>query len=122
MEPLVSTQCVPLLSVSLRIGHAARKQCVRAALHSNATFSLLAEKLDIMAVNNSVLQALTKRTFGEGASAPNKSRPEMKATADLFETVIGAYYFDHGFEALCAWVEELYTPLIEVVAETYYQQ
>ena len=75
-----------------------------------------------MAVNNSVLQALTKRTFGEGASAPNKSRPEMKATADLFETVIGAYYFDHGFEALCAWVEELYTPLIEVVAETYYQQ
>ena len=91
-------------------------------LHSNATFSLLAEKLDIMAVSSTVLQALTKRTFGEGACAPNKSRPQVKATADLFETVIGAYYFDHGFEALYAWVEEIYTPLIKVVAETFYQQ
>ncbi|RPD82447.1 hypothetical protein L226DRAFT_528611 [Lentinus tigrinus ALCF2SS1-7] len=39
--------------------------CLRAVLHSNATFSSLAEKLDIMAVSNRVLQALTKRTFGE---------------------------------------------------------
>ncbi|KAI0756883.1 ribonuclease III domain-containing protein [Daedaleopsis nitida] len=95
--------------------------CVRAVLHSNATFSLLAEKLDIMAVSNAVLRALTKRTFGEGAFAPGKTKPEVKATADLFETVIGAYYFDRGFEALCAWVEEIYTPLIKVVAETFYQ-
>ena len=73
-----------------------------------------------MAVSSSVLQALTRRTFGEGALAPNKSRPQVKATADLFETVIGAYYLDNGFEALYAWVEEIYTPLIKAVADTFY--
>ena len=97
-------------------------QEARAALHSNATFSRLAEKLDIMAVSNGVLQALTRRTFGQGTLAPNKSRPEVKATADLFETVIGAYYLDYGFEALYHWVEEIYTPLITAVVETFYAQ
>ncbi|RPD55842.1 hypothetical protein L227DRAFT_579327 [Lentinus tigrinus ALCF2SS1-6] len=94
--------------------------CLRAVLHSNATFSSLAEKLDIMAVSNRVLQALTKRTFGEGALAPNKSKPEVKMTADMFETIIGAYYLENGFKALCEWVEEIYSPLIEVVAETFF--
>ena len=85
-------------------------------MHSNATFSALAEKLDIMAVNSTILQALTRRTFGEGKLAPSKTRPQIKATADLFETVVGAYYIDCGFEALCEWVEEIYTPLVEAVA------
>ena len=93
---------------------------MRAVLHSNATFSLLAEKLDIMAVSSAVMARLTKRTFGEGKLAPNKSRPQIKATADLFETVIGAYYLDYGFEALCEWVEEVYTPLVKTVADTFY--
>ncbi|KAI0348540.1 ribonuclease III [Trametopsis cervina] len=87
---------------------------VRAALHSNATFSRLAEKLDILAVSRKVLDALTRRTFGEGSSAPSKSRGQIKATADLFETVIGAYYMEQGFERLCQWVAELYAPLISV--------
>ncbi|KAI0778294.1 hypothetical protein BD413DRAFT_508224 [Trametes elegans] len=94
--------------------------CVRAALHSNATFAMLAEKLDIMAVSSTVLQALTRKTFGEGTAAPAKSRPQIKATADLFETVIGAYYLDHGFEALYQWVKVIYTPLIKAVTNTFY--
>ena len=97
-------------------------QCVRSVLHSNATFSLLAEKLDIMAVSDSVLQGLTGRTFGEGDNAPRKSRPEVKKTADLFETIIGAYHNERGFDALCVWVEELYTPLLKAVAETFYNK
>lgn len=93
---------------------------VRAALHSNATFSHLAEKLDILAVSSSVLRALTIRNFGEAAAAPIlKTKPEIKATADLFETVIGAYYLERGFEALCEWVKEIYRPLIIVAQKTY---
>ncbi|KAJ8495633.1 hypothetical protein ONZ51_g1583 [Trametes cubensis] len=93
--------------------------CVRAALHSNKTFAMLAEKLDIMAVSSTVLKALTRKTFGEGTAAPSKSRPQIKATADLFETVIGAYYLDHGFEALYEWVKEIYTPLINATVHTF---
>ncbi|KAH9898291.1 ribonuclease III domain-containing protein [Cubamyces lactineus] len=94
--------------------------CVRAALHSNKTFAMLAEKLDIMAVSSTVLKALTRKTFGEGTAAPHKSRPQIKATADLFETVIGAYYLDHGFEALYEWVKEIYTPLINAAVHTFH--
>ncbi|KAI0328482.1 ribonuclease III [Cubamyces sp. BRFM 1775] len=93
--------------------------CVRAALHSNKTFAMLAEKLDIMAVSSTVLKALTRKTFGEGAAAPVKSRPQIKATADLFETVIGAYYLDHGFEPLYEWVKEIYEPLINAAVYTF---
>ncbi|KAI0695141.1 ribonuclease III domain-containing protein [Cytidiella melzeri] len=91
----------------------------RAALHSNATFSRLAEKLDILGVSRNVLDALTRRTFGEGSSAPLKTRSEIKATGDLFETVIGAYYLEHGFERLCEWVAELYAPLITTAQKAY---
>ncbi|OCH96060.1 ribonuclease III [Obba rivulosa] len=87
--------------------------CIRGALHSNRTFSRLAEKLDILAVSDSVLKALTLRTFGEGNPARLKNKPETKATADLFETIIAAYYLDRGFEALCEWVNDIYTPLID---------
>ena len=73
-----------------------------------------------MAVSNTIMQALTMRTFGLGRLAPCKSRPAIKATADLFETVIGAYYLECGFEALYAWVEEMYTPLVKVVADTFF--
>ncbi|KAI0361499.1 hypothetical protein OH77DRAFT_433562 [Trametes cingulata] len=96
------------------------RQCIRGALHSNMTFAMLAEKLDIMAVSSTVLSALTRKTFGEGTAAPVKSRPQIKATADLFETVIGAYYLDYGFEALYAWVKEIYTPIIQAAATTFY--
>lgn len=81
---------------------------------------MLAQKLDILAVSDTVLRALTRNTFGESTAAPAKSKSEVKATADLFETVIGAYYLDHGFEALYDWVKEIYDPLIKVTAKTFH--
>ncbi|KAH9858084.1 hypothetical protein C2E23DRAFT_802586 [Lenzites betulinus] len=93
--------------------------CIRSALHSNVTFAMLAEKLDIMGVNEDVLRALTRRTFGEGTSAPMKTKPQVKATADLFEAVIGAYYIEEGFEALYTWVKNLYEPLVKIAADAY---
>ncbi|PCH33729.1 hypothetical protein WOLCODRAFT_135284 [Wolfiporia cocos MD-104 SS10] len=93
---------------------------IRAALHSNMTFSRLAQKLDILGVNEPVMQALTVRTFGEGAAAPVfRTKVEWKPTADFFETVIGAYYMQSGFEALCNWVIDLYRPLIAVAKRAF---
>jgi dsRNA-specific ribonuclease len=97
-------------------------QETRAALHSNATFSRLAEKLDILAVDREVLDALTQRTFGEGSSAPLKTHPQVKATGDLFETCIGAYFLEQGFEQLFEWVAELYAPLIATAKQTYLEK
>ena len=95
-------------------------QCIRAALHSNATFSRLAEKLDILCVNATVLKALTALDFGEGASASqDKTRVRIKATADLFETLVAAYCMEYGFNALCDWVCELYGPLIAASERVY---
>ncbi|KAI0094803.1 hypothetical protein BDY19DRAFT_914696 [Irpex rosettiformis] len=91
----------------------------RAVLHSNATFSRLAEKFDILAVSRKVLDALTVRTFGLGSNAPEKTKGEIKATGDLFETVIGAYYLEHGFECLSQWVGELYAPLIATAKQAF---
>lgn len=95
------------------------EQTTRAVLQANATFSRLSEKFDILAVSKKVLDALTRRTFGEGSKAPEKSPPEMKATGDLFETVIGAYYLERGFESLSEWVGELFAPLIATAREAY---
>lgn len=94
-------------------------QVLRAALHSNATFAKLAEKLDVLAVSSVVLNALTAKTFGEGSSACPKERFEVKRTADLFETVIGSYYLECGFERLYDWVQDLYYPLIEAARKHY---
>ena len=73
------------------------------------------------AVPQRVLDALSRRTFGDGVKVPSKSPQEIKATADLFETVIGAYYLESGFEKLCDWVNELYTPLIFVAREACFK-
>ena len=66
-----------------------------------------------------VLQRLTKRTFGEGILAPTKSKCQVKMTADLFETIVAAYYWDSGFEAVARWVSETYQALIKAAAEEY---
>lgn len=87
-------------------------QELRSALHSNATFSHLAEKLDILGVSEVVLKALTAKTFGEGSLVHPKGRSQIKETADLFETLIGAYYLESGFDCLNKWVAEMYKPLI----------
>lgn len=97
------------------------QKALRAALHSNATFSLLARKVDIMGVSKSVLTALTERTFGDGEAVLRGSKLQVKATADLFETVIGAYYLESGFEALSDWVAEMWKPLIQATRTLFLQ-
>ncbi|THH34057.1 hypothetical protein EUX98_g163 [Antrodiella citrinella] len=92
---------------------------LRSALHSNATFSKLAEKLDVFAVSKVVLNALTAQTFGEGSLVRPKPRLAIKKTADLFEAVIGAYYMERGFEALYEWVNEIYAPLIVIAKKSF---
>ena len=95
---------------------------MRNALHSNVTFSRLAEKLDVLAVSSQVLQALTARTFGDGSLAPHKHVHGIKVTADLFETILGAYYLECGLEALYAWVVDLYRPLLHVGTQAFYDK
>lgn len=94
-------------------------QCLRGALNSNATFSRISEKMEFYCVSSMVLQGLTRRTFGEGTLAPLKSKGQVKLTADLFETIVAAYYWDSGFEALAKWVGETYRPLIRAAADGY---
>lgn len=113
-HPLYSRQmlCVKRIALS-------HPQTLRSALHSNLTFSRLAEKLDILAVSSKVLQALTARTFGQGTKAAYKSWTQVKATADLFETIIGTYFNDAGFEALYHWSSGLYKKLILAGKKAY---
>lgn len=108
-----------LLYPEIPLGTPALYSTLRAALHSNQTFSRLAEKLDILAVSSHVLKVLTAKTFGEGTSAPSKSRGQVKATADLFETIIGTYFNEAGFEALCEWTKSLYKTLILAAKKAY---
>lgn len=44
-----------------------------------------------------------------------------KVAADAFETLIAAYYFEQGFQAVCAWVSEALGPLILVARSAYDQ-
>ena len=82
----------------------------------------MAEKLDILAVPDVVLKYLSRKDFGEGVSAPTvKPYTKVKATADLFETVLGAYYLERGFGALCNWVSDLYRPLISTAEAAFYK-
>lgn len=59
------------------------------------------------------MRALTARTFGEAYNGPlSRDKKAIKITADLFETLIAAYYMECGYECLFSWVEVLYRPLI----------
>ena len=108
-----------MLNLSLR-AHIVT-QCIRSALHSNETFAFLAQKLDILAVSQPVMRALTARTFGEAYKQPlSYNRDIIKITADLFETLIAAYYLERGYEGLLVWVEGLYKPLIFAAADAFY--
>ena len=51
-----------------------------------------------------------------------KSRRQVKATADLFETIIAVYFHEKGFEALCGWVAPLYSRLIRAGKDAYLSQ
>ena len=62
-------------------------------LHSNRTFSHLAHKMRIV-----------------------YSGEDTKNIGDLFETIVGAYYTEKGFEALHAWASPVYAPLIRAAS------
>lgn len=40
------------------------------------------------------------------------SGKESKRVADAFETLVAAFFFDKGFDALCAWVSDALGPLL----------
>ncbi|KIM75417.1 hypothetical protein PILCRDRAFT_827340 [Piloderma croceum F 1598] len=71
---------------------------LRAALNANATFTHLMIHVG----------AFEDRSTG---------RP--KIAADAFEIVIGSYYMERGFDALCTWVADMLKPLIAVAAQAF---
>jgi hypothetical protein len=71
-------------------------QTLRAALNANATF--------------------THFMIHVGAFEGD-STGRTKVAADAFETVIGSYYIERGFDALCTWVADMLKPLIAVAAK-----
>lgn len=77
---------------------------LRAALVSTERLAALAQALG--------LGPLIHMGKGEEASG-GRTRPSM--LSDVFEAVIGAYYLDSGLEAVRAFVEPLFTPLLEQV-------
>jgi dsRNA-specific ribonuclease len=42
-----------------------------------------------------------------------------KIAADAFETLIAAYHFEQGFQAVCTWVSVTLKPLIIVARKAY---
>ncbi|CAL1695592.1 unnamed protein product [Somion occarium] len=90
------------------------------ALWSNETFCKLAETLDIYTFSPDVLYALDRRTFGTGGIL-YKDHSQIKHTADLFETILGAYYLQSGFEAFYSWVERTFIPLIYMAEDAYWR-
>ena len=58
-------------------------------LHANRTFCYLAQKMKI--------------EYG-GADTKN--------IGDVFETIVGAYYTEKGFEAVHEWAMRVYEPLV----------
>jgi dsRNA-specific ribonuclease len=73
-------------------------QTLRAALNANATFTHLMIHVGAF----------------EGRST---GRP--KIAADAFEIVMGSYYMERGFDALCTWVADMLKPLIAVAAQAF---
>lgn len=94
-------------------------QTTNSALRSNLTFACLLEKLDLLAVDKTVMDALNRRTFGNTHASSSKSLKQTKSTADFFEAVMGAFYLESGFEATCEWVAKVYEPLINASSQVY---
>lgn len=87
-------------------------------MHSNVTFSNIAESLDILAVSKLALEKLSGRNFGEGPSML-KSWSDIKITADFFETMIAAYYLETDYNHLYDWVKKIWIPLIHTAAQAF---
>lgn len=44
---------------------------------------------------------------------------DTKLVGDVFETMVGAYYTEKGFDALHAWVQRAFEPVIEAAASAF---
>ena len=43
----------------------------------------------------------------------------MKTIGDIFETLMGAYYTEKGFDALYEWTRRAYEPIITAAIKAY---
>lgn len=64
-------------------------------LHSNRTFSHVAHKM-----------GLTKAA-------------DTKTIGDVFETIVGAYHTEKGFDAVQVWAHRLYEPLVQAASVAF---
>ena len=44
---------------------------------------------------------------------------DTKSIGDVFETMMGAYFTEKGFDALHAWVKRAFEPVIEAAAGAF---
>jgi dsRNA-specific ribonuclease len=80
-------------------------QVLRSAMNTNCTFMHYMLKVG----------AFEKKSTQQ----PGASNAFNKVAADAFETLIAAYYFEQGFQAVCAWVSDALKPLIIVARNAY---
>lgn len=45
-----------------------------------------------------------------------------KDIGDIFETIVGAYYTEKGFAALCEWTNRVYEPILLAAIEAFHKQ
>ncbi|KAF8528079.1 hypothetical protein BU17DRAFT_39221 [Hysterangium stoloniferum] len=76
---------------------------VRSALAANKTFSHLTLKMDVLS---------NLQQWREG-------RTPSKLFADFFEVVAAEVYRKFGFEVLCEWVRDVFSPLITAALIAY---
>ncbi|KAI0348541.1 ribonuclease III [Trametopsis cervina] len=70
---------------------------VRSVVHSNFTFANLVHKMGV------------------------RISADTKSLGDVFETMMGAYYTEKGFDALNVWVKHAFGPVIEAAAAAFDQ-
>ena len=45
---------------------------------------------------------------------------QTKTIGDVFETIVGAYYTEKGFDALYQWTKRTYEPIIAATIDAFY--
>jgi len=80
-------------------------QVLRSAMNTNCTFTHYMLKIGAF-----------KRP---GAHTRAFANAFDKVAADAFETLMAAYYFEQGFQAVCTWVSNTLNPLIIVARKAY---
>lgn len=54
-------------------------------------------------------------------SRGRKRRPPPKALANLFEAFSGAYFTEHGWDALLEWLDAVLRPLVNIATEDFFR-